>query len=131
MTLLETALAVRENAHVPYSKFKVGAAVKSSRGGVFAGCNVENVSYPEGSCAETGAIAAMVAAGHTRIAEVVVVADGPQLVSPCGGCRQRLAEFAGPDTPVLLAAPDGREHLTSIGALLPGAFGPGHLEGAR
>src|SRR3954453_22609442 len=92
MTLLEIALAARANAHAPYSGFKVGAAIRCPDGSSFAGCNVENVAYPQGTCAEAGAIAAMVAAGRTAIAEVWVVAEGPQTVTPCGGCRQKLAE---------------------------------------
>jgi cytidine deaminase len=126
MDLLEAALDARANAYAPYSGFKVGAAVRSSDGRVFAGCNVENVAYPQGTCAEASAIAAMVAAGHSRIAEVLVVADGPLPVSPCGGCRQKLAEFAGPDVPVILAGLDGERARTTVGAQLPGAFVPEH-----
>ena len=103
MDLFEAALRARQNAHAPYSGFAVGAAIRCPDGRVFAGCNVENVAYPEGTCAEAGAIAAMVAAGAREIAEVLVVADSPAPVTPCGGCRQKLAEFAGPDTPVILA----------------------------
>ncbi len=127
MDLLDAARRVRENAYAPYSRFKVGVALRCPDGSLHAGCNVENVSYPEGTCAEAGAIAAMVASGHTEIVEVLVLADGPALVSPCGGCRQRLAEFARPETPVLLAGPDGVRERTTIGALLPGAFTPSHL----
>jgi len=130
MTLLDAALAARANAYAPYSGFRVGAAVRCPDGSVHAGCNVENVAYPEGTCAEAGAIAAMVAAGRIVIAEVLVVADGPDLVTPCGGCRQKLAEFAGPEVPVILADLGGERTRTTIGALLPGAFGPGHLGGA-
>lgn len=129
MDLLEAALAARANAHTPYSGFKVGAAIRCPDGSVHAGCNVENVAYPQGTCAEAGAIAAMVASGRTVIAEVLVVADGPELVTPCGGCRQKLAEFAGPEVTVILARPGGEAARTTIGALLPGAFGPGHLAG--
>jgi len=88
MTLQKIALAVRENAYAPYSHFKVGAAIRSENGTVFAGCNVENVAYPEGTCAEAGAIAAMIAAGECRLTEVYVVADSPIPVSPCGWCRR-------------------------------------------
>lgn len=122
MTLLETARAVRENAHAPYSKFKVGAAVRSTAGNVYAGCNVENVAYPEGTCAEAGAIAAMVAGGDTAIAEITVIADSPQPVSPCGGCRQKIAEFAAGDVVVTLHTTDGMVLQTTVGALLPGVF---------
>lgn len=129
MTLLDAALAARANAYVPYSGFRVGAAIRCPDGSVHAGCNVENVAYPQGTCAEAGAIAAMVASGRTTIAEVLVVADGPELVTPCGGCRQKLAEFAGPEVTVILARPGGEKARTTVGALLPGAFGPGHLAG--
>ena len=103
MSLLDAATAVRENAYAPYSKFKVGAAMRATSGAVYVGCNVENVAYPEGTCAEAGAIAAMIAAGDTRIAEVAVIADSPQPVSPCGGCRQKIAEFADGDVVVTCA----------------------------
>ncbi len=129
MALMDAARAVREMAHAPYSNFKVGAALRGASGAVHVGCNVENAAYPEGTCAEAGAIAAMVAAGETRIAEVCVIADGPRPVPPCGGCRQKLAEFAGADVPVTLATLDGAVTVTTVGALLPGAFGAGDLGG--
>ena len=94
MTLLDAARDVRLNAYVPYSKFKVGAALRSKEGRVHVGCNVENVAYPEGTCAEAGAIAAMIAAGDKHIAEIVVIADSPTPVPPCGGCRQKERVFA-------------------------------------
>ena len=122
MTLIEQARAVRENAHAPYSKFKVGAAVQAASGAVYVGCNVENVAYPEGTCAEAGAIAAMVAAGETQIASVAVIADSPTPVSPCGGCRQKIAEFAAGDVVVTLATTDGIEKSMTVADLLPGAF---------
>jgi cytidine deaminase len=130
MDLFEAALSVRDNAHVPYSGFRVGAAIRCSDGRIFAGCNVENVAYPEGTCAEAGAIAAMVAAGAREIVEVLVVADSPTPITPCGGCRQKLAEFAGPGVPVILAGLGGELVRTSVGALLPGAFAAGHMERA-
>ncbi|WP_108261053.1 cytidine deaminase [Mangrovicoccus ximenensis] len=122
MSLRDAALFVRERAYAPYSGFKVGAAVKGSDGAVYRGCNVENAAYPEGTCAEAGAIAAMVAAGVTRLAEVYVIADSPRPVPPCGGCRQKIAEFADPGTPVTLATVAGEELVTTVGELLPGAF---------
>ncbi len=121
--LLKAAARVRENAHAPYSGFRVGAALRSASGRLFAGCNVENAAYPEGCCAETGAIAAMVAAGEREIAEIAVIADGPGPVPPCGGCRQRIAEFAPPDARVVMAALNGAVTETTVAALLPGAFG--------
>ena len=122
MTLIDTARDVWARAYAPYSNFKVGAAIRGKNGEVFKGCNVENVAYPEGTCAEAGAIAAMVAGGETEIAEVAVIADSPIPVSPCGGCRQKLAEFGKPDVKVTLATTDGTILETTIGALLPGAF---------
>jgi cytidine deaminase, homotetrameric len=128
MSLKEAALAVRHNAHAPYSNFKVGAALRSSTGQIFVGCNVENVAYPEGTCAEAGAIAAMVAAGERDIAEAYVVADSPDPVPPCGGCRQKLAEFAAKGVKVTLATIEGGETTLTVGDLLPGAFGAGHMD---
>jgi len=122
MSLIDTARAVRENAYVPYSKFKVGAAIRTTSGNVYAGCNVENVAYPEGTCAEAGAIAAMVAGGDTRIADITVIADSPKPVSPCGGCRQKIAEFADGDVVVTLATMDGVVLHTTVAELLPGSF---------
>ena len=128
MSLMEKAKKVRENAHAPYSKFKVGAAVRTRSGTIFAGCNVENIAYPEGTCAEAGAIAAMVAAGDREIVEVAVYADAPLPVPPCGGCRQKLAEFAGGDTPVTMATVGGKSKTMTVSQLLPGAFGRDHME---
>ena len=90
MSLLDDARDVRENAYAPYSNFAVGAAIKTAQGTVFKGINVENVAYPEGTCAEAGAIAAMCAVGEREIVEIAVIADAPAPVPPCGGCRQRL-----------------------------------------
>ncbi|MEJ6397258.1 cytidine deaminase [Yoonia sp. 208BN28-4] len=122
MSLIDHARAVRENAHAPYSKFKVGAALRSQSGAVHVGCNVENVAYPEGTCAEAGAIAAMVASGDTRIAEIAVIADSPKPVSPCGGCRQKIAEFADGDVVVTMATTAGVTLQTTVADLLPGSF---------
>ena len=90
--LFDAALAAFHHAHAPYSAFRVGAAVRTASGRIFAGANVENASYPEGNCAETSALAAMVAAGERKLAEALVVAAGERLCAPCGGCRQRLAD---------------------------------------
>jgi len=120
--LIDAARNVRLNAYAPYSKFKVGAAIRATSGAVYTGVNVENVAYPEGTCAEAGAIAAMIAAGDTGIAEVAVIADSPIPVSPCGGCRQKLAEFGGGDVVVTLATTDGLTLQTTLAELLPGAF---------
>ena len=122
MTLVEAAREVRENAYAPYSRFKVGAAIRAASGQVYRGVNVENAAYPEGTCAEAGAIAAMVAAGDTRIAEVAVIADAPRPVPPCGGCRQKLAEFGAGEVKVTLATMRGDVLETTVADLLPGAF---------
>ncbi|WP_300584971.1 cytidine deaminase [Marivita sp.] len=128
MELKEAARAVRENAYAPYSNFKVGAALLADDGRVYVGCNVENVAYPEGTCAEAGAIAAMIASGAHRIVEAYVIADSPEPVPPCGGCRQKLSEFAARDVAVTLATTDGSEFKTTVGDLLPGAFDAGHMD---
>lgn len=127
MSLRDAARHVRNNAYAPYSGFKVGAAIVGSNGEIYAGVNVENVAYPEGTCAEAGAIAHMVANGVTQLREVYVVADSQEPVAPCGGCRQKLAEFGRADVKVTLATLDGNEFVTTIGELLPGAFGTHHM----
>ena len=120
--LLRAAEAVMRTAHVPYSQFPVGAALRGADGRVYAGSNVENAAYPQGQCAETSAIGMLVAAGQTEIVEVAVVADRADICPPCGGCRQRLAEFAKPDTAVHLGRPGGPRRTTTVGELLPLAF---------
>ncbi|MFN7053770.1 MAG: cytidine deaminase [Gemmobacter sp.] len=125
--LLDAATRVRENAYAPYSRFKVGAAIRAASGTIYSGCNVENVAYPEGTCAEAGAIAAMVAAGETRIAEVCVIADSPAPVPPCGGCRQKIAEFAGQQVQVTLCTTDGQALTMTVADLLPGVFTADHM----
>jgi cytidine deaminase len=126
--LLQLARRMMLRAHAPYSKFHVGAAVRAEDGSIHGGCNVENAAYPLGTCAEAGAIAAMVAAGGKRILECVVVGPGPELITPCGGCRQKLREFATDDLPVHLCGPDGLHRTVTLGQLLPMSFGPHHLE---
>ncbi len=128
MSLLAAATEVREKAYAPYSRFKVGAALRTSAGTVYVGCNVENVAYPEGTCAEAGAIAAMVAGGETRIAEVCVIADSPEPVPPCGGCRQKIAEFAGQEVRVTLCTTDGKSRVMTVAELLPGVFTAAHMD---
>lgn len=128
MSLKDKALKVRENAYAPYSNFKVGAAITSETGEVYVGCNVENVAYPEGTCAEAGAIAAMVASGETKLTEVYVVANAPMPVSPCGGCRQKLIEFGAGNVMVTMATLDGVEQKMTLSELMPGAFTEEHLE---
>ncbi|MBK3398990.1 MULTISPECIES: cytidine deaminase [Methylobacterium] len=126
-TLFSAARAVQGRAHAPYSRFRVGSAVLDEAGAVHAGCNVENAAYPVGTCAEAGAIAAMVAAGGRRIAAILVLGDGAALVTPCGACRQRIREFAGPDTPIHVAGPEGLRRTFTLDELLPASFGPDNL----
>jgi cytidine deaminase len=121
--LVGAARSARALAHAPYSRFKVGAAILADDGKIYSGCNVENAAYPNGVCAETSAISAMVLGGGKRIREIAVIGSGRRLVTPCGGCRQRIAEFASADTPVHVCGPQGpRAHFT-IGELLPESFG--------
>ena len=119
---------MRKNAYAPYSNFAVGAALRTPDGTVFTGINVENVAYPEGTCAEAGAIAAMCAAGAREIAEIAVIADAPAPVPPCGGCRQKIAEFAGPEVVVIMGTTDGAELRMTVAELLPGRFSADHME---
>ncbi|HNP37639.1 MAG TPA: cytidine deaminase [Woeseiaceae bacterium] len=122
--LAKRALAVRKNAYNRYSGFSVGAALLDNKGNVYAGCNVENASYPQGSCAETGAIAAMIAGGGGTI-KTIVVAGGSGEVStctPCGGCRQRIAEFADAETRILVLNDEKSWQSYSIAELLPASF---------
>ncbi|MEM0937877.1 MAG: cytidine deaminase [Pseudomonadota bacterium] len=125
--LREAALAARENAYAPYSNFKVGAAMRGASGKVYVGANVENVAYPVGTCAEEAALAAMVVAGETEVVEAYVIADAAEPVPPCGACRQRLKEFGQDDVTVWMGTTDGKEEATTIGDLLPGAFGAGYM----
>ncbi len=126
--LVARAIAVQQRAYAPYSKFPVGAAILSDGGKIFAGANMENASYPEGWCAEVSAIAHMVMAGERKIAEVAVIAEKMPHITPCGGCRQKLREFATDDLPVHLCGPDGLHRTVTLGQLLPMSFGPHHLE---
>ena len=120
--LLMAAKHARDRAYAPYSKFKVGAAILADDGKVYSGGNVENAAYPNGVCAETSAISAMVLGGAKKIREIAVIAGGPKLVTPCGGCRQRIAEFADPETPVHICGPDGLKTTFTIAELLPAIF---------
>ena len=125
--LFEAARAVQANAHAPYSGFRVGAAIRGASGRVYTGCNVENAAFPQGSCAEAGAISAMVAAGERAIAAVLTVCDGDVLSTCCGGCRQRIREFAAGDTPVHACGVDGLWASFTLDELLPASFGPQNL----
>jgi cytidine deaminase len=126
--LIEAATAARMKAYAPYSRFLVGAAVKDETGRIHAGCNVENAAYPQGTCAEAGAIAAMILAGGRKIVEVAVVGAGDGLVTPCGGCRQKLREFCSGDVPIHICDVDGTVKASfAFAGLLPHSFGPEHL----
>ena len=125
--LFEAAKAAQAKAYAPYSRFNVGAAILTPSGAIYAGCNVENAAYPQGACAEAGAISAMVHGGERRIAEILVIGDGDALVTPCGGCRQRIREFADPSTLIHIAGPEGMRAKFTLGELLPESFGPDHL----
>lgn len=125
--LFAAAKAAQARAYAPYSRFKVGAAVLGDDGAVYPGCNVENASYPVGVCAEAGAISAMIAGGGHAIRAILVLGDGEELVTPCGACRQRIREFATPETPVAIAGPEGVRARFSLAELLPASFGPANL----
>ncbi len=125
--LFEAAKLARDKAYAPYSGFKVGAAVRAANGKVYGGCNVENAAYPEGLCAEAAAIAAMIGDGQTVITEVAVLGNGEALCTPCGGCRQKLREFAAPDAQVHICNPEGECGTFTLDALLPHSFGPDNL----
>ena len=126
--LVRAAIDARQNAYAPYSGFSVGAAVLDEQGGIHKGQNVENAAYPNGTCAETAAIAAMIAAGGRRIVSIAVSGgDGGLLCTPCGGCRQRIREFATAATPVLIADDKGLQARFTLGDLLPESFGPENL----
>ena len=116
-----------DKAYAPYSNYPVGALIVTENGHTFAGCNVENASYPEGNCAETAAIAAMVMAGHQRIQKIYIISQDDQGATPCGGCRQRIREFSDNNTPVILCSPAGVQRRLTLAALLPHAFGPEFL----
>jgi cytidine deaminase len=125
--LLAAARAVQANAHVPYSRFPVGAALRAESGAVYAGCNVENAAYPQGVCAEASAISAMVSAGEGAIQAIVTICDGDLLATPCGGCRQKIREFAVPGTLIHVAGPEGVRRTYTMDELLPDSFGPDNL----
>ena len=125
--MLDLARRALANAYAPYSRFRVGACLRAAGGRLYAGCNVENASYPVTQCAEATAIGAMVAAGERQVVEVVIVTEGMEPCPPCGRCRQQLAEFAGPDARIHLCGPEGVRLTTTLGELLPMGFGPASL----
>ncbi len=118
--LIEVAKKYRENAHVPYSKFKVGAAVLTSSGKVFGGCNIENASYPAGICAERTAISKAVSEGEKNISAIAIIADTDEPCSPCGICRQVMAEFRIPK--IIMTNLKGNTKIVTLEEVLPFAF---------
>jgi cytidine deaminase len=126
--LLAAALQARAQSYSPYSRYAVGAAVLDEQGRIHVGANMENAALPQGWCAETTALAAMRMAGGQRATAVLVSGPGPELTTPCGGCRQKLREFAGPELPVLVADPGGIRQQWTLDQLLPFSFGPEHLK---
>ena len=126
--LLNLAIEVMKNAYVPYSKFKVGVSIKSTKKKFYVGCNVENAAYPQGVCAEASAISSMVAGGCNSISKVLIVSEGEQLIVPCGGCRQKLLEFSTIGTQILLATTARIERKISIDELLPFSFDKSFLK---
>ena len=125
--LFEAAEAVRAKAHAPYSRFQVGAAILADDGKIYTGCNVENAAYPVGNCAEPSAIAAMLAGGGKRITRIYVTGPGSAPVTPCGGCRQRIREFADLDVEIISHGVEGTPLIRTLDQLLPHSFGPEYL----
>lgn len=128
VALFDAALLAQARAYAPYSRFRVGAALLDDKGCIHAGCNVENAAYPVGSCAETGAISAMVAGGGTRIMAILILGDGGALVTPCGACRQRIREFGRGNTSIHIADTTGLRARFTLDELLPASFGPANLK---
>ncbi|CAN1505754.1 Cdd Cytidine deaminase [Rhabdaerophilaceae bacterium] len=126
--LFDAAKAAFSCAYAPYSRFSVGAAILADDGRIYAAANVENAAYPAGTCAEAGAIAAMISAGARRITKIMVIGDGDALCTPCGACRQRIREFADQDCPIHIAGPEGVRASFTLSTLLPYSFGPDHLD---
>ncbi len=120
--LFELAVSAMGKAHAPYSGIRVGAAVLDEKGNMHSGCNVENAALPNGWCAETTAIGAMIVSGGTRIETILVVSTLENPISPCGGCRQRISEFSSPETRVIMCGPGGENKTLKIAEILPEAF---------
>lgn len=125
--MIALAKQAMARAYAPYSKFQVGACLRAESGKLYAGANVENAAYPQGQCAEASAIGAMIAGGDRKIVEIVVMGAGAALCTPCGGCRQRLNEFASAETPIHVCGPEGVRRTITLGELLPYSFGPTNL----
>jgi len=126
--LLDLAIEAMQNAYAPYSDFQVGSAIRTTNGKIYSGSNVENAAYPEGCCAEASAISAMIHDGERIISEIIVVGKGKNLVTPCGGCRQKIREFATTETQIHVCDPQGLRKSYTIEQLLPDSFGPENLK---
>ena len=125
--VIKAAIEALPHAYAPYSRFQVGAAILDEQGQIHQGVNVENAAYPLGSCAEAGAIAAMIMAKGQQIHIIAVAGLGDVLCTPCGGCRQRIREFASPETQILVCDENGLRKAYQIDDLLPDSFGPDNL----
>ena len=125
--LFAAAEAIRAKAYAPYSRFQVGAAILAEDGQIYSGCNIENAAYPQGNCAEASAISAMIAGGAKRITRIYVTGPGTAPVTPCGGCRQRIREFADLDVTVISHGVEGAPLVQTLEQLLPHSFGPEYL----
>jgi len=125
--LFEAAKIVREKAHAPYSNFKVGAAFLTEDSSVIVGCNVENAAYPQSQCAEATAIGNLITSGYKKIKEIVVIGSGELLCTPCGGCRQRIREFASLEVKIHMCNSNGHLKTSTLEELLPDSFGPENL----
>jgi cytidine deaminase len=126
--LLAASLDARAYSHSPYSGYAVGAALLDEQGRIHKGANIENAAYPQGWCAEASALTAMVMAGGKQARAVLVTGPGPEVITPCGGCRQKLREFAGPELLILAGDPSGLRGRWTLSELLPHSFGPDHLK---
>ena len=125
--LIAAAINVMPLAYAPYSQFQVGAAIEDENGHIHTGVNVENAAYPVGSCAEAGAIAAMIGAGGRKITRIAIAGRGDLLCTPCGGCRQRIREFAAADMDIFVCDEQGLRQRFTLAELLPHSFGPDNL----
>ena len=125
--LVAAAISAMSYAYAPYSSFYVGAAIRDENGQIHSGANVENAAYPQGACAEVGAISAMIMAGGRKIDAIAVAGKGNVLCTPCGGCRQRIREFAEAATPIIIADETGERARFTLAEILPHSFGPDNL----
>ena len=125
--LVAAAISAMSHAYAPYSSFYVGAAIRDENGQIHSGANVENAAYPQGACAEVGAISAMIMAGGGKIDAIAVAGKGDVLCTPCGGCRQRIREFAEAATPIIIADVTGERARFTLAEILPHSFGPDNL----